>query len=97
MNASPISGKTRFFARHEVGAGNLLCLMASPTFAVMAWLSAAYPGDAMCTAMQSVLPVDGMTTMYLLMGVFHLPAWFRLATAGRLQPIGSSTPNIKGE
>ncbi len=31
-----------------------------------------------CSAMQDVFPVDGMTTMYLLMCLFHLPAWLRL-------------------
>ncbi|MBW8815387.1 MAG: hypothetical protein JF588_18350 [Caulobacterales bacterium] len=59
-----------------------LCLAASPTFALMALLSAgpdAGPMAAMCSAGS---PLGGMVPMYLLMSVFHAGPWLRLA-AGR--------------
>lgn len=45
----------------------------------MAWLAA---GDAtmLCSPAPGMLPMDGMTWMYLLMGLFHLPPWLGLAS-----------------
>lgn len=51
-----------------------LSLAASPVFAVMAWLTVRQ-GGAICAAGNGPLPLDGMTMMYLLMSLFHLPAW----------------------
>lgn len=69
------------------GAAGWLAIAASPTFALMALFA---PHDAhrmaLCTSGPSLLPIDSMTAMYLLMSLFHLPPWLKLATAaGRAQ------------
>ena len=67
-------------ANKERDAAGWLALAAAPAFALMALLSAAHvPQHALCAAGATVLPVDGMTAMYLLMCLFHLPPWLRLA------------------
>jgi hypothetical protein len=43
------------------------------------------PSMAVCTADAAILPLDGMTAMYLLMTLFHLPPW--LERAARNPPI----------
>lgn len=59
-----------------------LRLSAAPVFALMALVSATdAPPLALCAAGATLLPVDGMTAMYLLMSLFHLPPW--LTRAGR--------------
>ena len=66
---------------------DLLGLAATPTFAAMALLSAAYggPADALCAAAPAALPMPGMAAMYALMAVFHAVPWLR-----RLAPITSN-------
>lgn len=60
-----------------------LGLAAAPTFALMALIAATdAPPLALCAAGASVLPVDGMTAMYVLMSLFHLPPWLKLAGRG---------------
>ncbi|WP_439370065.1 hypothetical protein ACRQ5Q_34395 [Bradyrhizobium sp. PMVTL-01] len=57
-----------------------LALAATPTFAVMAVLTAAPgggPADMLCGAGQGSL-LGGMVPMYLLMSAFHSAAWLRL-------------------
>ncbi|UWU79187.1 hypothetical protein N2603_12215 [Bradyrhizobium huanghuaihaiense] len=56
-----------------------LALAATPTFAVMAVLTAAPGGgpDMLCGAGQGSL-LGGMVPMYLLMSAFHSAAWLRL-------------------
>ena len=62
------------------GAERWLALAAAPTFALMAGIAAQDASAmALCTS-SSVLPVDGMTAMYLLMSFFHLSPWLKLAT-----------------
>jgi len=70
--------------RARVAAGGL-AYAASPTFALMALIAAGDASPAMpCSSGPGILPIDGMTAMYLLMGLFHLPPWLKLAsTAGR--------------
>jgi hypothetical protein len=67
-----------------------LSLLAAPTFAVMALVTAigGSPLDAFCGAS----PLGGMTTMYLLMSLFHAAPWLRLITS-----CSSSSPPIGGE
>ncbi|MBI1202730.1 MAG: hypothetical protein GC182_09495 [Rhodopseudomonas sp.] len=58
-----------------------LGLAATPTFAAMAFVSSGH-GDAManglCAMGSGGTPMSGMVTMYLLMGLFHVPPWLRL-------------------
>ena len=65
------------------GAAGWLAFAASPTFALMAWIMAGdAPSIALCSSASSILPIDGMTVMYLLRSLFHLSPWLKLA-AGR--------------
>ena len=51
----------------------------------MAWIAANdAPPIALCSSGSSILPIDGMTAMYLLMSLFHLSPWLKLAS-GRLR------------
>jgi hypothetical protein len=64
------------------GAAGWLAMTASPTFALMALFAASdAPRMALCSCASSLLSIDGMTAMYLLMSLFHLPPWLKLATA----------------
>lgn len=64
------------------GAGKVadgLALAASPTFAVMALLTAVAgegPMAVLCGA--GAFPLGGMVPMYLLMSAFHVAPWLRL-------------------
>jgi hypothetical protein len=68
-----------------IGAADLVCLAAAPTFAVMALLTV-IPGGAhamLCEGMHDASrnwasPLSGMTGMYLLMSAFHSAPWLRL-------------------
>lgn len=71
------------FAR---GAARWLCFAASPTFALMALVTAAAGVSGMdCMTAQS--PLAGMTPMYLLMSAFHLAPWLRRVSGGS-GPVG---------
>lgn len=63
-----------------------LGLAATPTFAIMAVLTAVLggPADTLCAAGHGSL-LGGMVPMYLLMSAFHSAAWLRLirGTAAR--------------
>jgi hypothetical protein len=60
-------------------AADWLGLAASPTFAIMALLTAAFGSPAMlCSATQDASLLDGMVPMYLLMSAFHSAAWLKL-------------------
>lgn len=72
--------------RHALArwAAKGLALAASPTFAVMALLSAV-PSDghaAMHGMAGHASPLTGMVTMYALMSLFHAAPWLRLFRAG---------------
>lgn len=59
-----------------------LGLAASPTFALMALIAAVdAPPLALCAAGIRMLPIDGMTAMYVLMSLFHLPSWLKFLAA----------------
>jgi hypothetical protein len=80
MTASSSAEKASFLA------GRLpLCLglAASPSFALMAWASAkAAAPMMMCSAGSRILPLGDMGWMYLLMCLFHLSPWLKLAAGG---------------
>ncbi|WP_441237943.1 hypothetical protein [Bradyrhizobium sp. 930_D9_N1_4] len=62
-----------------------LALAATPTFAIMAVLTAMIgggPADMLCAAGQGSL-LGGMVPMYFLMSAFHSAAWLKLIGAWR--------------
>jgi hypothetical protein len=71
------------------GIAGLLAYAASPTFTLMALVTAHEPSGAMlCSGATGMLPIDGMTMMYLLMSLFHLSPWLKLvAHTGHDEPI----------
>jgi hypothetical protein len=68
----------RDFAR---STARWLCLAASPAFALMA-VAATFSGapEMGCSMGEGASPLGGMAAMYLLMSIFHLPAWLRLVS-----------------
>jgi hypothetical protein len=78
-----VSGSNRGSAHR--GVADWLCLAATPTFAVMALLTAFDGGqqDMLCAAFQHASPLDGMAPMYLLMSAFHSAPWLKLISPHR--------------
>jgi hypothetical protein len=81
-------------ARHQrgrataaaLGAADVVCLAAAPTFAIMALLSGVLGGsssDMLCSAMHGASPLSGMALMYLLMSSFHTAPWLKLISGRR--------------
>ena len=74
--------------REAVAASHLtrwLGLAATPTFAVMALLTAMLgsgPADMLCSGGHGIT-LGGMVPMYLLMSAFHAAAWLRLVSGWR--------------
>jgi hypothetical protein len=68
------------------GAARWLCFAASPSFALMA-LVTAVSGDSGMNCMMGQPPLAGMVPMYLLMSAFHLAPWLRLMSDG-FKPVG---------
>jgi hypothetical protein len=77
------------------GAAGWLALAASPTFALMACVAAndAHP-IVPCSSASGVLPIGGMTAMYLLMSLFHLSPWLKLTS---YCPWAQTRPLTKGD
>ena len=73
------------------GLAQWLCLAATPTFALLAFVTGILGGspmDRLCSSGHWA-PLNAMGTMYLLMSVFHLPPWLnliKLACRGRPRP-----------
>ncbi|MGY4398246.1 hypothetical protein ACVWZA_003452 [Sphingomonas sp. UYAg733] len=69
-----------------LGVVGCLSLAATPTFAIMALLSAlpdSGPADMLCAAVHGGSPFSGMIPMYLLMSAFHSTPWIRLMSNRR--------------
>lgn len=67
------------------GLARWLGLAATPTFAIMAALTAVLgggPAEMLCSTGHG-LSLGGMVPMYLLMSVFHSAAWLRLISGRR--------------
>ncbi len=67
--------------RTRACAARWLSLAATPTFAIMALLTAVHRGsmpDMICTATPDGSLLTGMMPMYLLMSAFHLVPWLGL-------------------
>ncbi|MGO7212419.1 hypothetical protein GR247_28805 [Rhizobium leguminosarum] len=63
-----------------LAAADWLSLAATPTFAIMALLTAATgSADMICMTTPDAFPIGGMVLMYLLMSGFHMAPWLRLA------------------
>ena len=63
-----------------------LSLAAAPTFAIMAFITAAFSGgpqDMFCAAAHQASPLNGMAWMYLLMSAFHSAPWLKLMSGRR--------------
>jgi hypothetical protein len=74
------------------GAAGWIGLAASPTFALMAWIAASdAPRNAICSSASDMLPIGGMAWMYLLMSLFHVSPWLKLAS-GRPRQLTHPTP-----
>ena len=81
MTTSSAPNESSGWVRQPRGAASWLGLAASPTFALMAWIVASdAPPMALCSSGLSILPIGGMTAMYLLMSLFHLSPWLKLAS-----------------
>ncbi|WP_247561798.1 hypothetical protein [Bradyrhizobium sp. 138] len=85
---SPVSATAGAGRDGVVAARHLarwLALAATPTFAIMAVLTAVIgggPADMLCAAGQGSV-LGGMVPMYLLMSAFHSAAWLRLIAERR--------------
>lgn len=84
---SPVSATAGARSDGAVAARRLarwLALAATPTFAIMAVLTAVIggPADMLCAAGHGSL-LGGMVPMYLLMSAFHSSAWLRLISERR--------------
>jgi hypothetical protein len=72
--------------RLKASADCWLSLAAAPTFAIMAFVTAAFgggPQDLFCAAAQHASPLNGMAWMYLLMSAFHSAPWLKLMSGRR--------------
>jgi hypothetical protein len=81
MTIAILSRKQSTDTQRSPDIGSWLGLAASPTFALMAWISASDMQAMICASGPGILPVGGMTFMYLLMSFFHLSPWLKLASA----------------
>jgi len=82
MTTSSATTKANASAGQPRGTNSWLALVASPTFALMAWIAVNdAPSTAFCASGSDFLPLDGMTVMYLLMSLFHLSPWLKLASS----------------
>ena len=78
---APDSGIDRGGGRTKASAAGLLSLAATPTFAIMALLTAVHGGgmpDMICSVARDESPLTGMIPMYVLMSVFHVAPWLKL-------------------
>lgn len=74
--------KVGLLPRLTSDAASWIGLAATPTFALMAWISVVgSQGMTMCSGALTFIPVNDMALMYVLMSLFHLPPWMKLFAA----------------
>lgn len=96
MTTSIIAKRSNEPAWQTRSAVGWLGLAASPTFALMAWITATNaPQTMICSSTSGVLPFGGMAWMYLLMSLFHVSPWLKLAS-GRSRKFTHSTTQAEG-
>jgi hypothetical protein len=90
MNEAHPSGCVGAAIRSEIRYAVALCaaywlrLAATPTFAIMALLTAVVGStlpDIICSGAEHTSPLSGMIPMYLLMSAFHSPPWLKLISS----------------
>src|SRR5262245_53666990 len=77
----------------ELSVADGLSLAAAPTFGFMAALTRILDGGAqefLCSAGPYFSALNGMTVMYLMMGLFHLVPWLKLIS-GRRERVDART------
>jgi hypothetical protein len=95
MTTSTVAMKRAATAWQARDAAGWMGLAASPVFALMAWIAATdAPPMALCSSASVMPPIDGMAWMYLLMSLFHVSPWLRLAS-GRTRQLNH--PNTRGD
>lgn len=80
MRKSALVGKGASLGTAANMAG-WLYLAATPTFALMALISAADSPGTICSTALPLAAIDSMALMYLLMALFHLPPWLKLLSS----------------
>lgn len=80
MTTFILARNRRADTRRTRDAADCLGLTASPTFALMAWVSTYDMQAMLCSSGPGILPIGGMAFMYLLMSFFHLSPWLKLAS-----------------
>ena len=90
------TSKRRPDTRQSRDVATWLGLAASPAFALMAWISAGDVQAMICASGPGGLPIGGMAFMYLLMSLFHLSPWLKLAS-GLSRRLAHSIPQTQGD
>lgn len=82
MPMRTVTGKVGSPSRLTSKASGWIGLAATPTFALMAWISASGSQDIMmCSGASTFAAVNSMAVMYVLMSLFHLSPWMKLFAA----------------
>jgi hypothetical protein len=81
MLTLPAAKQRIAWARRARDAAGWISLAASPACALMAWIAATDPPRIfICASASAMPPIGGMAWMYLLMSLFHVPHWLKLAS-----------------
>lgn len=96
MSTTILARKRSHDTREPRDVASWLALAASPTFALMAWMSVNDVQAMLCASGPDMLSISGMAWMYLLMSFFHLSPWLKLAATFSRQSTGP-TPQVQGD